>query len=197
MTKGEETRQRIVREAAIMFNTRGYAGGCLLDLMEATGLEKGGLYRHFASKEEIAAEAFRYSWKEVTEARNRNLAAIASPRARLLQGIVNFVEIRSPIPGGCPLMNTATDADDGNPALRELAREALKDWKERLLTTIAAGIRAREFPRTLDRERLANLIIATLEGALMVSRLEHDRRALYDAQAFLEAHITSLSNQNS
>jgi len=31
--------------------------------MEATGLQKGGLYRHFDSKEELAQEAFDYAWE--------------------------------------------------------------------------------------------------------------------------------------
>ena len=30
--------------------------------MDATGLEKGGIYRHFESKEELAAEAFDFAW---------------------------------------------------------------------------------------------------------------------------------------
>ena len=52
MTKGEQTRQRIVKEAAPIFNRRGYEGSSLSDLMKATGLKKGGIYRHFSSKEE-------------------------------------------------------------------------------------------------------------------------------------------------
>ena len=61
MNKGEMTRQRIIEEAAPIFNQRGYAGCSMQDVMEATGLEKGGIYRHFESKEELAAEAFKYA----------------------------------------------------------------------------------------------------------------------------------------
>ena len=62
MTKGEQTRRRIVEAAAPVFNKRGYEGASLSELMAATGLKKGGIYRHFASKEELAAEAFDYTW---------------------------------------------------------------------------------------------------------------------------------------
>jgi TetR/AcrR family transcriptional repressor of nem operon len=195
MTKGEETRNRIVHEAALMFNTRGFAGSCMLDLMTATGLEKGGLYRHFDSKEQIAAAAFRHAWQQVMEARWRHLDSIASPRRRLLQLITNFIEVRSPIPGGCPLLNTATDADDGNPVLRELAREALADWKARVAALIQAAIRAGELPRTVHAGQLANVIIATLEGAVMMTRLEHSRRPLEDARLHLHTHIASLAGE--
>jgi hypothetical protein len=41
MSKGEETRRRIVTEAAALFNQHGFEGGSLSDLMKATGLEKG------------------------------------------------------------------------------------------------------------------------------------------------------------
>jgi len=51
MSKGEETRERIVAEAAALFNQRGYEGGSMSELMKATGLEKGGIYRHFSSQE--------------------------------------------------------------------------------------------------------------------------------------------------
>ena len=64
MRKGEQTRQEIIRKAAPIFNQRGYHGAALSDLMKATGLEKGGIYRHFDSKEQLAAEAFDYAWRE-------------------------------------------------------------------------------------------------------------------------------------
>ena len=54
MRKGEQTRQEIIRKAAPIFNQRGYDGAALSDLMRATGLEKGGIYRHFASKQVLA-----------------------------------------------------------------------------------------------------------------------------------------------
>jgi len=58
MRKGEHTRQEIIRKAAPIFNQRGYDGAALSDLMRATGLEKGGIYRHFSSKEALAAELY-------------------------------------------------------------------------------------------------------------------------------------------
>ena len=68
MGKGELTRQRIIEEAAQIFNQRGFAGCSMQDVLDATGLEKGGVYRHFESKEELAAEAFRYAWARVAKA---------------------------------------------------------------------------------------------------------------------------------
>jgi len=61
MKKGERTRRRIVESAAGFFNTKGYFGSSMNDLVRETGLEKGGIYNHFGSKEELALEAFDYA----------------------------------------------------------------------------------------------------------------------------------------
>ena len=76
MHKGELTRQRIVELAAPIFNQRGFAGCSMQDVMDATGLEKGGLYRHFSSKEELAAEAFRFAVQNSVKIRTEGLESI-------------------------------------------------------------------------------------------------------------------------
>ena len=149
MRKGEHTRQEIIRKAAPIFNQKGYDGAALSDLMRATGLEKGGIYRHFSSKEELAAEAFDYAWKETLDARIHDLDAVANSVDRLKQLLANFVERRGIIPGGCPLLNTAIDTDDGNSLLRERARAALRGWRDYMVSIIRSGIKAHEIrPKT-------------------------------------------------
>src|SRR5713226_6760476 len=133
MRKGEQTRQEIIRKAAPIFNQKGYAGAALSGLMRATGLEKGGIYRHFSSKEALAAEAFDYAWREPLHARIHDLDTISNTVDRLKQLVANFVERRGIIPGGCPLLNTAIDTDDGNSVLRERARKALRGWRSYLI----------------------------------------------------------------
>src|SRR5947208_16650204 len=125
MRKGEQTRQEIIRKAAPIFNQKGYDGAAVSDLMRATGLEKGGIYRHFSSKEALAAEAFDYAWRERLDARIQDLNTIPNTADRLKQLVANFVERRGIIPGGCPLLNTAVDIDAGNSVLLDLARKAL------------------------------------------------------------------------
>jgi TetR/AcrR family transcriptional regulator, transcriptional repressor for nem operon len=69
MRKGEQTRREIVRKAAPIFNQKGYDGAALSALMRATGLERGGIYRHFESKQQLAGEAFDYAWKIALDTR--------------------------------------------------------------------------------------------------------------------------------
>lgn len=159
------------------------------DLMEATGLEKGGLYRHFVGKEELAAEAFEYAWQAALEARMHDLDSIPNSVDRLKLFVRNFVERRPSIPGGCPLLNTAIDADDGNPVLRERALKALRGWRSRLSSIVSAGIARKEIKRSIDPKKLATLVISTLEGALMISRLERHNEALLAVQSFIENYL--------
>ena len=188
MRKGEQTRQEIIRKAAPLFNQRGYDGAALSDLMKATLLEKGGIYRHFSSKEALAAEAFDYAWRETLNARIHDLDIISNTVDRLKQLVANCVERRGIIPGGCPLLNAAIDTDDGNPVLRERDRKALKGWRRYIVSVIRGGIKTREIRPRVNPKKLATLIISSLEGAIMVYRLERNEQALHD-QAHLDSYL--------
>jgi len=189
MRKGEQTRQEIIRKAAPLFNQRGFNGAALSDLMKATGLEKGGIYRHFSSKEVLAAEAFDYAWRETLSARSHHLDTISNNVDRLKQFVANFVERRGVIPGGCPLLNTAIDTDDGNSVLREHALKALRGWQSYLISIINAGIKAREIHPRVGSKRLAAVIISSLEGAIMLSRLERSEEPLLAIRAHLDNYL--------
>jgi len=189
MPKGQKTRARIIAEAASLFNQRGFEGGSLSELMEATGLEKGGIYRHFSSKEELAGEAFDYAWKVVLDTRMHDLDRTPNSVDKLKQFIANFIDRRSSVPGGCPLLNTAIDADDGNPILRERARAGLHDWRDRLRSIVDRGIERGEIRRGVDAKEVASLIISSLEGALVIGRLERNRDALAAARSHLERYL--------
>src|SRR5260370_11898593 len=72
LRKGEQTRREI--------NPQGGAGAALSDLMKATGLEKGGIYRHFDSKQQLAVEAFELAWKLALDTRFKsNRESLSGP----------------------------------------------------------------------------------------------------------------------
>ena len=192
MTKGETTRRKIIEQAAPLFNRLGYAGCSMQDIMAATGLEKGGLYRHFASKEELAQEVFRYSLSRVTGVRWEGIEEIEGSVEKLRFLVRRFVQVQSIIPGGCPVMNTAIDADDGNPALRKLVQKAVQEWKDKIGRIVAAGIDGGEIRADVEPRSVANIMIAALEGALMISRLEGNRIAVHDAETLLDKVVIEL-----
>ncbi len=189
MNKGQQTRRKIVAAAGPIFNQRGYEGSSMADLMAATGLQKGGIYRHFSSKEELAAEAFDYMWQAAWDARMLHVDERTSGLDKLKQLIANFVESRTLVAGGCPMLNTAIDADDGNPVLRAHAAKALRCWLTRLQAMVKEAVERGETRPGVDPKTVGALIVASLEGALMMSRLERNSDALRRVQEHLNHHI--------
>jgi TetR/AcrR family transcriptional repressor of nem operon len=193
VSKGQQTKQEIVRKAAPLFNQKGYAGTSLSDLMDATGLQKGGIYRHFASKEELALEAFDYSWQKAVNGRLEGVQNVPDSVDRLKKMVDNFIDMRSGlVRGGCPLMNTAIEADDGNAALRTRARKALQGWISRLSTITSEGIHKHEIHPRIRPRKLSEWIIGSLEGALLISRLQKDNEPLHNARLNLHEYLENV-----
>jgi TetR/AcrR family transcriptional regulator, transcriptional repressor for nem operon len=163
------------------------------ELMDATGLEKGGLYRHFESKQELAAAAFDYAWETVNEPRRRGLEDCTTSLEKLLLLVKNFVE-QPPrtLPGGCPLLNTAIDSDDGNPVLRGKARAALDQWRAGIADIVRQGQQKQELRKDIDAADVSVVVIASLEGAVMMSRMEKTRDPLLTVGKHLERYLQSL-----
>src|ERR1700722_9628541 len=188
--KGEQTRQEIIRKAAPIFNQKGYEGATVSDLMRATGLEKGGIYRHFGSKQELAGDAFDYAWKIAMDTRFEGTEQIPNTVDRLKQIVRNFRDRRTGlVPGGCPLLNTAIDCDNGNPKLRAKAHQALSSLIDRLQSIAEEGQRRGEVRGDVDSAKLATLIASTLEGSIMVSRLQKKEEPRDLAVRHLEEYL--------
>lgn len=192
--KGRQTRRDIVRKAARLFNQKGFAGTSMSDLMAATGLQKGGLYRHFESKELLAQQAFDYAWEKAVNRRLDGLDEVPNAVGRLKGMIANFINKREGlVAGGCPLMNTAIESDDGNTVLRARARKALASWTDRVAAIVRDGITKGEIDASVDPQEFADVFVGVLEGALMISRLRQSEAPLHAASKFLCASLASAS----
>jgi TetR/AcrR family transcriptional repressor of nem operon len=190
VTKGERTRQKIVATAAVLFNQKGFTGCSMGDIVTASGLEKGTLYGHFSTKEELALLAFDYAWKDTSDKRLRNVETVSNAVDKLILHVDNYVNTPS-FPGGCPLLNFAVDADDGNLALRTRVRKALKDWEDLLAKIVEDGQSAGEINPEIDPHSVAILVISMLEGATVVARINKRSTALDDAQKHLSLYLES------
>jgi TetR/AcrR family transcriptional repressor of nem operon len=188
MLKGERTRKRIIAKAAAIFNRKGFGGCSMQDISAATGLEKGSLYSHFGSKEELAAEAFDYAWSETCAARVGNLGDVSNSVDKLKLHIDN-VATKTPFAGGCPLLNTAVDSDDGNVALRRRAESAMRGWVGLLAGLVRDGQLKKEIRSSVDPEGLATLIISLLEGASASAKLQRSPLAMKLASQHLKEHL--------
>ena len=199
MSKGEETRERILERSAQLFNRQGYYGSSLADIMRETGLEKGGIYNHFSSKEQLALEAFDYAYGLIQQRVRSILAGKRHAIERLLAIVSIFQSIVDdpPVPGGCPILNTAIEADDANEVLRDRARVAMNDWRVTIQRIVNKGIERQEIRPEIDADEVVTLLIATLEGALMLSNLYkeavHMRRAAGHMTRYIETLRPSIT----
>ena len=192
--KGERTRRRIVELAAPVFNRQGYVGASLRDLVDATGLEKGGIYNHFGSKEQLALEAYDFAMSRVTDHLARSQEGASDAVDRMERMIRAFGEIarRSPIEGGCPIMNTAIEADDTHPELRDRARASMTLWHRLVGRIVKDGKADGTLRDDLDPYALASTITASLEGALMLARLYNNPAHMDHVVDHLIAHVETL-----
>lgn len=193
-SKGEKSRRNIVAKAAVLFNQRGFEGCSMQDIVDAVGLEKGSIYGHFSSKQELALEAFNFAWTDTVHKRLGNLDTVVNAVDKLKLHVKNYVDTPS-FSGGCPWLNLAVDADDGNQVLRDRARKALREWESALVNIVVEGQRRGEIQREVQPHGIATLLISTLEGSTAISRIDKRSQALAYAQAnldwFLETVVRS------
>ena len=184
--KGELTRRRIVETAAPLFNQRGYFGLSMSDVMDTSGLEKGGIYNHFSSKDELALAAFDHNVAILSKLVTTALSGRRHALDRLLAVIGayrDFVD-SPPLPGGCPMLNTSVEAED-----------AKKNLDLRLGTVariVERGLERSELRPGLDPEEVAGVIVAAIEGGLMLTQLYRDPVHLHRVADHLESYVHSL-----
>jgi AcrR family transcriptional regulator len=196
--KGELTRQRLIQQAAPVFNQRGYWGSSFRDLMRVTGLEKGGIYNHFRSKDDLAAAAFDHNVELMSTRIQAALAGrrLALDRLRALLDVYRDFVVDPPFVGGCPIMNAAIDTDDTHPMLRRKVQEAVARLRDDTIARVVArGVERGELKAGTDPATVANVVVSTLEGALMLSHLFDDPGPMTAATAHLDRYLTSLSRE--
>lgn len=178
-TKGKKsviTKQMVIERSATLFNQKGFAGTSMQDIMEVTGLSKGGLYGNFKTKEDIAVAAFDQAvitvWGEI-----KLRTKVIDNSLDKLKAVVYFYKERildPPIEGGCPIQNTAIDADDGNPALRKKVRHMIDLWRENIRKNLHNGMKREEVKLEVNAADFAIQFVAILEGGIMLSNLYKD-----------------------
>jgi TetR/AcrR family transcriptional repressor of nem operon len=175
MRKGEATRRRIVVRTADLLNTHGYRGTPVSEIMRVSGLQKGGIYRHFESRETLTLEAFEFA---VARVRNRFLQAIegketAKDKLFALLEVARRAPREEAFHGGCPIMNLAVESDDADPKLRNAARRAMRQVIGLFEQIIKEGVEQGEFPEG-DASSRARMLVASMEGAILLTNLYKD-----------------------
>lgn len=190
-TKGERTRAEIIRRTAELMNRQGFLAAPIAAVIEKTGIQKGGLYRHFESREALAYEALEFA---VAEVRARFMAALEgrhNAADRLLAILQAYGDDTPDVPmaGGCPIMNTAIESDHAHAGLRQRAQAAMAGWHGLLERIVEAGRRASEIRAGIVAKDVATVFIACIEGGVMLTQLYGDPSHLKTARQHLAAYV--------
>jgi TetR/AcrR family transcriptional regulator, transcriptional repressor for nem operon len=198
MSKAQDTRNRIVEQAATLFNQQGYSGASLSALMQLTGLKKGGIYNHFGSKDELALAAFDFTISRIQQKFRGSLIGKRHAIDRLIAMLNVYGHLLEDpfLQGGCPILNTAVESDDTHPALREKAKKAADEWRSLIQRIVEKGAIRKELRSTVVAESVSSILIATIEGGIMLSKLYGDPVHLQHALDHLTAYIHQLAPED-
>lgn len=180
MGKAEETKQAIIEKAAVIFNKNGYQRTSMAMLCEDLGLSKGAIYGHFADKDALAVEAFLHSVRHVSERVREKIQPCQGAVSKLRAFAATFLDFfeETVQKGGCPILNTAVDADDAHPQLHEEVRRVLTAWEGRLVAMVAVGKESGEIRPEADAQLFAATFIAQIEGGILLAKTIGDKRYL-------------------
>lgn len=193
-SKAERTRRFIIETTAPIFNIKGYAGTSMADLTGATGLTKGSIYGNFENKEEVALAAFDHNLGKVRQATQQQISKAKNYYNKLMAYVrVYDRSNRDGFPqGGCPILNTAIEADDTLPLFKDRAARAILAWKNSIENLVNEGIQAGEFKPGTDAVQLAISMIALIEGGIMITKVTGHQSSLNRVMKTIEMLIDNI-----
>ena len=194
MRNPERTREKILKKSGILFNTQGYKATSISNITDATGFTKGAIYKHFRSKDELERESLSHLSFQMFD-KLRGVVQGEPTAGKKLTAIFRFFGsyvTDPPLKGGCPLLNVAIESDDTSPALRKEAVKMLNILRDSLIKVIENGIRHNQIIPGIDKEYYATLIIASLEGAIMMGKLRGDNHDIRRVISHLEDMVKKI-----
>ncbi|MFI9454635.1 TetR/AcrR family transcriptional regulator [Amycolatopsis sp. NPDC052450] len=171
MVRRTDTRQRMLDSAAELFHQQGYHATGLNQLVAAVGAPKGSLYFHFpGGKEQLAAEAIRQSADRLCD----QLRTIAANAPDIVTGIGNIIDAlatsleESDFQRGCPLATVALDASGDSEVIRQACADGYTSWHTVIADALDTG----------KADQLATVVLAAIEGGLLLAKTLHDTAPL-------------------
>lgn len=176
----------------------GFEGTSLAELCRVTGLTKGALYGNFADKEELAIEAFRYSISRMRSFGMRSMLPHETNRLKLEALLSFFLKavLNPPVRGGCPLLNTAVEADDHRVSMRKTVVEELEKSVNSMTKLLDRGKLSGEFRNDFESREMAMFFFCAIEGAIMFSRVSASAEAMETVTKSIRSIIENISLKN-
>ena len=167
-------------DAAVdLLQRQGYHGTGLNELLDRSEAPRGSLYHYFpGGKEQIGAEALARAGDQVAAAISHLLRAKPSvaDAVEALAGLLAAGLEASAFERGCPVATTALEVTPRSEPIRAAVQASFDGW----LVPLRARLEETGFERAEAAQR-AHLVIAALEGALILARARQNADVLRDA----------------
>lgn len=197
MRDPQRTKEIIIKHSANLFNARGYKATSLSDITTATGFTKGAIYKHFKNKEDLEQQALRSLSKKMFDILNTDIKTAENFHAKIeviFSFFENYLE-NPPYSGGCPLMNSACESDDLDAGLRQQSFGMLVTFKTTMERIFSSGVKKGAIKKNTDTDQLTHVFLATLEGAIMMSKLERNNMALKKCISYLRTVVAGITEK--
>lgn len=191
MRNPEHTKEKILQESCTLFNTKGYKTTSLSDITAATGYTKGAIYKHFENKDTLEIEAFESMISTVFSSLKNKIKTQKNTKQKLfvfLNHFENYISNQG-LHGGCPILNLAIEVDDTHFSIKKKAQNALSVFKESIITILQNGKIYGEVKQNINEELVTSVIIASLEGGIMMSKLTNTDNDIQNIVAHLKSWI--------
>ncbi|GAB3674493.1 TetR/AcrR family transcriptional regulator [Salinisphaera aquimarina] len=180
--ESEANRRRIVDRAAALFRERGFDGVGVAELMKAAGLTHGGFYGHFASKDELIAEA---CLRAIEQTGDRWQTLLGANEAMPLDAMARQYLSRRhrDNPGdGCVLASLGAEASRASPAVRGAFTRSVRRFIGLLESAVPRRTEAR-------RRQQGVAACASLVGAVVLARAVDDASLSDEILAAVRAEL--------
>lgn len=198
-TKGDLTRQKIIEKSMHLFSVKGYFNTSIADVVQATGLTKGGLYGHFRNKEEIWYAVYNECvriWKNIVF---QGIRDISDPLERIEKVMENSLKNylgAGVFEGGCFLLNSLVDLTGQSPVMSNHVLEGFKGFSKLLSRWLEEAGRKGMLKEELDITEVANFMVISLNGAAPLYAANKDPEVWQQTMRQLHFYIKGLRKQS-
>ena len=179
MAQPRKHKSALIGAAAKLFRRHGYAATGLTEILQESGAPRGSLYYYFpGGKEEIAAAAMEAAGELVSETLER-LAAETDTAADFLDRYGEMLAgwmAASKFRDGCPIATTLLETVPQSDLISSTGQNVFANWR-----SIIAGVLRRDGMPPAEAHPLADYIMATVEGALLMARVQQDTGPIENA----------------
>ena len=189
-TKGELTREKIIREARQIVNRKGLMDTSISDIISATGLKKGSLYFHFSGKNALSLAILEKSRDEFMEFLDLSLVG-DTPGERLDNFFTEVMKFHknTGFVGGCIFGNTALEMSDKDERVSAFIERVFAEWTKKIRKVVESAQESKQVRDDISADILACSIVAGIEGGIMLARLGKDRKPLKDCLSSIKILI--------